>query len=148
MRAARSGSACVVTDRRSSAEASHLLRAAPERGAAGRAKVAGVCSFCSRKPARAREDKDRSHLSLTVPRLRTLRHGSRCILDRLSAFLSQDIDSVLKGGVKVCQRPLVNEVLGPFFTDFDFNVACKDAYSVRLPQPPSRLHLGRQTHQT
>jgi hypothetical protein len=43
------------------------------------------------------------------------------------AFLSEDIGSVLKGGVKVCQRPLVNEVLGPFPVDFDFNLACKHA---------------------
>jgi len=28
---------------------------------------------------------------------------------------------VPKGGVKVCQQRLVNEVLGPFLTDFDFN---------------------------
>jgi len=127
MRAARSGSACVVTDRRSSAEASHLLRAAPERGAAGRAKVAGVCSFCSRKPARAREDKDRSHLSLTVPRLRTLRHGSRCILDRLSAFLSEDIDSVLKRSANICQRHLINEMLRFFATKFALDLIRENA---------------------
>jgi hypothetical protein len=46
-----------------------------------------------------------------MPRLRTL-------LDRPSAFLSEDIGSVLKGGAKVCQRQLVNEVLGPLVTEF------------------------------
>ena len=48
---------------------------------------------------------------------RTLR-ASRCVLDRPSAFLSEDIGSVLKGGVKVCQRRLVNELLGPLVTEF------------------------------
>ena len=33
------------------------------------------------KPARARGDENRPQLSLTVPRLRTLHHGSRCVLD-------------------------------------------------------------------
>jgi hypothetical protein len=41
-------------------------------------------------------------------RLRTLQQGSRC-----RALLSEDIGSVLKGGVNVCQRQLVNEVRGP-----------------------------------
>jgi hypothetical protein len=53
-----------------------------------------------------------------VPRPRTLLHGSGCILDRLSAFLSEHIGSVLKGGAKVCQRQFVNEVLGPLVTEF------------------------------
>jgi hypothetical protein len=34
-------------------------------------------------------------------------------LDRPSAFLPEDIGSVLKEGAKVCQRQLVNEMLGP-----------------------------------
>jgi hypothetical protein len=41
-------------------------------------------------------------------------------------FLSDDIGSVLKGGVKVCQRQLVNEVLGPLVTESARNLACKD----------------------
>jgi hypothetical protein len=36
-----------------------------------------------------------------VPRLRTLHHGSRCVLDRPLA-LPEDIGSVLEGGAKVC----------------------------------------------
>src|SRR4029077_14577204 len=67
-------------------------------------------------------DEDRLKLLLTVPRLRTLHHGSRCVLDRPSAFLSEDVGSVLKGGVKVCQRQLVNEVLGPLVTEFARNL--------------------------
>ena len=52
-----------------------------------------------------------------VPRLRILLHGGTCVLDRPSVFVSEDIGSVLKGGVKVCQQQLVNEVRGPFVTD-------------------------------
>ncbi len=62
-----------------------------------------------------------------VPHLRTLLHGSRCVLDRRSAFLSEDIGSVLKGGVKVCQRQLVNEVLGPLVTEFARNLGREGA---------------------
>src|SRR6266404_7014958 len=71
--------------------------------------------------ARENEGRRRSQ-SLTVPRPRTLLHGSRCILDRLSAFLSENIDSGLKGGAKVCQRQLVNEMLGPLVTEFARNL--------------------------
>jgi hypothetical protein len=38
------------------------------------------------------------------------------------ASLSKDIGSVLKGGVKVCQRQLVTEVLGPLVTEFALNL--------------------------
>jgi hypothetical protein len=84
-----------------------------------------------------------------VPRLRTL-HRSRCVLDRPSAFLSEDIGSLLKGGAKVCQRQLVNEVLGPPVTDFALNLGPRggDTYSGRLQCQPSRSRLARQTHQT
>jgi hypothetical protein len=44
-------------------------------------------------------------LSLTAPRLRTLHHA-------------ENIGSVLKEGVKVCKRPLVNNVLGLHLTEF------------------------------
>jgi hypothetical protein len=40
----------------------------------------------------------------------------------LSVFLSDDIGSVLKGGVEICQRQLVNEVLGPLVTEFAGNL--------------------------
>ncbi len=86
--------------------------------------VAGFTTFpiANYTLASAWRDEDRLKLSLTVPRPRTLLHGSRCILDRLSAFLSENIDSVLKGGAKVCQRQLVNEMLGPLVTEFARNL--------------------------
>ena len=90
----------------------------------------------------------RSHLSLTAPRLRTLPHGSRCILDRLSSFLSQDIDSVLKRSAKICQQCFIKQMPGPFVTEFALNLACKAATLMQLPQPPSQSHLGCQSHQT
>jgi hypothetical protein len=53
---------------------------------------------------------------LTVARtallLQTLHSGSR-----LSAFLSEVIGSALKGGVKVCQRQLVKEMIGLLVTE-------------------------------
>jgi hypothetical protein len=45
-----------------------------------------------------------------APRPQSLDRGSRRVLDRLSAFLSEDIGGALKGGVKVCQGTLVNEL--------------------------------------
>jgi hypothetical protein len=82
------------------------------------------------KPARARGDEERPKLSLTVPRPRTLLHGSRCILDRLSAFLSEHISSVLKGGAKVCQRQLVN-VVRPLVTEFARNFGREGATPIQ-----------------
>jgi hypothetical protein len=41
--------------------------------------------------------------------------------------MSEDIGSALKGGVKVCQRQLVNEVLGLPVTEFALNFGRKDA---------------------
>src|SRR6266404_9980775 len=75
-------------------------------------------------------DEDRPKLSLTVPRPRTLLHGSRCILDRLSAFLSENIDSVLKGGAKVCQRQLVN-VVRPLVAEFTRNLGREGATPIQ-----------------
>jgi hypothetical protein len=64
----------------------------------------------------------RLKLSLTLPRPQTLLPGSRCIIDWLSAFLSEDIGSLLKRDEEVCQRQLVNEVLGPLVTEFARNL--------------------------
>jgi hypothetical protein len=58
-----------------------------------------------------------------MPRLRTLL--------RRSAFLSEDIGSVLKGGAKVCQRQLVNEVLGPLVTEFVRNLGREGATPIQ-----------------
>jgi hypothetical protein len=68
---------------------------------------------------------------LTAPRLRTLDGGSRRVLDRLSAFLSEDIGSALKGGAKVCQHQLVNEVLRLLVTEFVINFGRKDATPIQ-----------------
>ena len=56
---------------------------------------------------RAWGDEDRFQLStaLTAPHPRALHRA-------------EHIGSVLKGGVNVCQRQLVNEVLGPLVTEF------------------------------
>src|SRR5215813_12478717 len=51
------------------------------------------------------EDRPQLSMALTAPRLRTLQRA-------------EDIGSALKGGVNVCQRQLVNEVLGPLVTQF------------------------------
>src|SRR5215813_5194092 len=62
----------------------------------------------SKGPCHAREtDDNRPQLSpaLTAPRLRALHRA-------------EDIASALKGGVNVCQRQLVNEVLGALVTQF------------------------------
>jgi hypothetical protein len=66
-----------------------------------------------------REDR-RPQLSsaLTVLRLRT-RHGA------------ENIGSVLKGGVNVVQRPLVNEVLGALLTEFVRNFGREGATSIQ-----------------
>src|SRR5262244_673378 len=66
----------------------------------------------SKGPCHAREtDENRPQLSpaLTAPRLRALHRA-------------EDIGSALKGGVNVCQRQLVNDVLGPLVTQFCRNL--------------------------
>jgi hypothetical protein len=45
------------------------------------------------------------------------RQSFSCILS-LPLLLFEDPGSALKGGVKVCKRPLVNEVLGLLLTEF------------------------------
>jgi hypothetical protein len=52
-------------------------------------------------------------------------------VDRLSPFLFEDVGSPLNGGAKVCQRQLVNEVLGPFVTQFALNLAHKGATPIQ-----------------
>ena len=64
------------------------------------------------KSAPARESVERrSSPSITVSTDRPAPAALRC-------FLFEDISSVLKGGVKVCKRPRVNEVLGLLLTEF------------------------------
>jgi len=73
-----------------------------------------------------------------------------CVVTRLSSFLSEDIGSALKGGAKVCQRQLVNEVLGPLVTQFALNLVREDATPVQRGFHGGLLEsrLGRRTHQT
>ena len=49
------------------------------------------------------------------------------VLSNLPSFLFKEPSSVLKGGVNVCQRYLVNEVLGLLVTQFVRNFSRKDA---------------------
>jgi len=58
--------------------------------------------------------------------------------------------SHFKGGVNVCQRQLVNEVLGPLVTEFVPNFGREDTtpYQRGLECQPSQSCPGHQTHQT
>ncbi len=52
-------------------------------------------------------------------------------MDRLTPFLFEDVGSPLNGGAKVCQRQLVNEVLGPFVSQFALNLAHEGATPIQ-----------------
>src|SRR5438874_1240893 len=91
------------------------------------------CRFSSQKvrvaPARAWGNEDRRpqlSAALTGARLRTLHRA-------------EDIGSALKGGVNVCHRHLVNEVLGPFVTKFVRNFGCEGATPIQLGSNASLL---------
>jgi len=79
---------------------------------------------------RAWGDEDRFQLSmpLTAPPLRTLHRA-------------EDIGSALKGGVNVCQRQLVDEVLGPLVTEFVRNFGRQGATPIQ--RGPNASPLGR-----
>jgi hypothetical protein len=49
------------------------------------------------------------------------------VLSNLFSLLLKEPSSVLKGGVKVCQQQLVNELLGPLVTEFVRNFSREDA---------------------
>ena len=91
---------------------------------------ASVVSRVRRFGSQGGRNRPQLSVLLTIPRLRTLLRGSRCVLNRRSA-LSEDIGSVLKGVVKVCQRQLVNEVLGPLVTEFVRNFGREGATPVQ-----------------
>jgi hypothetical protein len=57
---------------------------------------------------------------------------------------------VLKGGVKIFKRLLVNEVVGLLLTEFFPDPAHKGATPIQrwTLKQPSRLHLGSQTDPT
>jgi hypothetical protein len=61
-----------------------------------------------------------------APRPRTLHHA-------------EDIGSALKGGVNVCQRQLVNEVLGFLVTEFVPNFRREDATPIQRGSNASLL---------
>jgi hypothetical protein len=52
-------------------------------------------------------------------------------VDRLTPFLFEDVGSTLKGGAKVCQRYLVNEVRGLRLTEFALNLAREGATPIQ-----------------
>src|SRR2546421_121533 len=84
---------------------------------------------CRDAPATAWGNEDRRpqlSAALTAPRLRTLHRA-------------EDIGSALKGGVNVCHRHLVNEVLGPFVTEFVRNLGCEGATPIQLGSNASLL---------
>src|SRR5215470_10402773 len=58
-----------------------------------------------RESVQRHETRPQLSAALTAPRLRTLHRA-------------EDIGSALKGGVNVCQRQLVNELLGLLLTEF------------------------------
>jgi hypothetical protein len=58
------------------------------------------------------------------------RQSFSCILS-LRLLLSEDSGSALKGGLKVGQRQLVNEVHGPLVTEFTLNLGREAATPVR-----------------
>jgi hypothetical protein len=64
-----------------------------------------------------------------APRPRAHYRGTTCVLDRLSAFLSEDIGSALKGDGKLCQR-IINE-LPPLLTEYALNLDRTDLFGAR-----------------
>src|SRR6266481_4644697 len=62
----------------------------------------------------------------SAPRLRALHRA-------------EDIGSALKGGVNVCQRQLVNEVLGPLVTEFVRNFGREGATPIQRGSNASLL---------
>ena len=62
---------------------------------------------------------------------------------------TEDIGSVLKGGVNVCQQQLVNEVLGPLVTEFVRDFGREGATPIQLgPNASLFAHVQAQTRQT
>src|SRR5262249_60471967 len=104
--------------------------------------TAGACAYSntervprllSKAPCHARESAPRREgrrpqvsVALTAPRLRALRRA-------------EDIGSAVKGSVNVCQRPLVNEVLGPFVTEFVRNFGREGATPIQRGSNASLL---------
>ena len=62
------------------------------------------------------------------------------VLLNLLSFLFKEPSSVLKGGVKVCQQQLVNELLGPLVTEFVPNFGREGATPIQRGSNASLLH--------
>src|SRR5262249_691457 len=95
--------------------------------------ILSVPLLLSKGPCHARESVGRrksSQLSaaLTAPRLRALHRA-------------EDIGSALKRGVNVCQRQLVNELLGPLVTEFVRNFGREGATPIQ--RGPNASLFGR-----
>src|SRR5262245_55994958 len=73
------------------------------------------------------------HTSLVVQKMH------HRVVDRPSTFLVNDPGSALKGGVNVCQRQLVNEVLRPLVTEFVRNFDREDATPIQRGSNASLL---------
>src|SRR5262249_48839806 len=93
--------------------------------ASGHATAAPPSSVMNSRPRR--RPGRRLSQEEAAPRLRARHRGRRCVVDRPSTFLFKDPGSVLKGGVNVCQRQVVNEVLGSLITEFVRNFGREDA---------------------
>jgi hypothetical protein len=108
----------------------------PRRGFAfthipAHASFDNLVSACEPLPSPGRRGWPSLSVALMAPRPRTLRRGSGSGADRLAPFLFEDVGSPLNGGAKVCQRQLVNEVLGPFVTQCAPNSAHEGATPIQ-----------------
>jgi hypothetical protein len=71
------------------------------------------------------------------------RLGVNAFLARACATFhpAEDIGSALKGGVNVCQREFVNEVLGPLVTKFIRNFGGEDATPIQHAFPTAAFSI-------
>src|SRR5215471_609762 len=65
--------------------------------------------------------------------------ASMCCRPTVETFLFKDPGSVLKRGEHVCQRQVVNEVLGPLITEFVRNFGREDTTSYQRSSNASLL---------
>src|SRR5262244_3966485 len=97
---------------------------------ASMSKSVAASAFKRSAPRPRKRGRQKSpHLSaaLTAPRLRAL-------------HCAEHIGSAFKGGVNVCQRQLVNEVLGPLVTEFVPNFGREGATPIQRGSNASLLH--------
>src|SRR5499433_1021304 len=97
---------------------------------ASMSKSVAASAFKRSAPRPRKRGRQKSpHLSaaLTAPRLRAL-------------HCAEHIGSAFKGGVNVCQRQLINEVLGPLVTEFVPNFGREGATPIQRGSNASLLH--------